>query len=111
MRPVELVGYLACALAFATFYMTAMIPLRLIAIASNVAFITYGYLGGMTPILLLHVGLLPLNMWRLNQTLRSRKGPERAAEPPSMVTLGTCGASLGSGLGPAVTDCYGAANN
>ena len=70
MCPVEFIGYLACALVFATFYMTAMLPLRLTAIASNVAFIAYGYLGGMTPILLLHMSLLPLNVWRLCDTMR-----------------------------------------
>jgi hypothetical protein len=72
---VEIIGYLACTLVFATFYMTAMMPLRLVAIASNVAFIAYGYLGGLTPILLLHVGLLPLNGWRLCQTLRLPRRP------------------------------------
>lgn len=70
MHSIELVGYLASALVFATFYMKAMLPLRVIAIASNVAFMAYGYLGEMAPILLLHAGLLPLNVWRLWQTLR-----------------------------------------
>jgi hypothetical protein len=73
MHPVELIGYLASALVFATFCVKAMTPLRLIAIASNIAFIGYGYLGQMAPILLLHVGLLPLNVWRLCQTQRSNK--------------------------------------
>ena len=67
---VEIIGYLACTLVFATFYMKAMMPLRLAAIASNFAFIAYGYLGGLTPILLLHLGLLPLNGWRLCQASR-----------------------------------------
>jgi hypothetical protein len=47
-----------------------MAALRLFAIASNIAFIGYGYLGHMHPILLLHAGLLPLNVWRLWQTRR-----------------------------------------
>ena len=68
MATAESVGYLASALVFATFYMKAMMPLRAVAVASNVAFISYGYLGGMTPILILHVALLPLNLWRLQQT-------------------------------------------
>ncbi|HEY7549142.1 MAG TPA: cyclic nucleotide-binding protein [Hyphomicrobiaceae bacterium] len=61
----EIVGWMASGLVFAAFYMEAMVPLRLVAIASNVAFIGYGYLGDLTPILLLHLGLLPLNAWRL----------------------------------------------
>ena len=46
MHTAELVGYLASALVFATFYMKTMMPLRAVAIASNVAFISYGYVGG-----------------------------------------------------------------
>jgi hypothetical protein len=65
----QLMGYLACALVFATFCMRAMLPLRLIAIGSNVAFVAYGHLGGLAPILLLHLVLLPLNIWRLCQAL------------------------------------------
>jgi hypothetical protein len=76
----ELVGYLASALVFATFYMKTMTPLRSVAIASNVAFIGYGYLGGMTPILILHLALLPLNLWRLHQTRQLAKQVRRAME-------------------------------
>ncbi len=68
MATAEIIGYLASALVFATFYMKTMMPLRAVAVASNVAFISYGYLGGMTPILILHMALLPLNLWRLQQT-------------------------------------------
>jgi CRP/FNR family cyclic AMP-dependent transcriptional regulator len=67
LNPVELIGYLASLLVFSTFYMKTMIPLRSVAIASNVAFITYGYLAGLYPVFLLHVVLLPLNIWRLYQ--------------------------------------------
>jgi CRP/FNR family transcriptional regulator, cyclic AMP receptor protein len=69
MRAAEIIGYLASALVFATFYMKTMIPLRVVAVASNVAFISYGYLGGMPPILILHIALLPLNLCRLQQSL------------------------------------------
>ena len=69
MATAEIIGYLASALVFATFYMKTMIPLRAVAVASNVAFISYGYLGGMPPILILHMALLPLNLCRLQQSL------------------------------------------
>lgn len=67
LNVVELIGYLASLLVFSTFYMKTMTPLRSVAIASNVAFITYGYLAGLYPVFLLHVVLLPLNIWRLYQ--------------------------------------------
>ena len=61
------VGYLASFLVFCTFYMKTMIPLRSVAIASNVVFITYGLAGRVYPVLALHVVLLPLNCLRLHQ--------------------------------------------
>jgi hypothetical protein len=66
----DAVGYLASLLVFCTFYMKTMLPLRVIAIASNVAFMTYGLLGAVYPVLVLHVILLPLNCLRLHQMRR-----------------------------------------
>ena len=64
---VQLVGYTASLLVFSTFYMKTMIPLRCIAVVSNVAFLTYGYFAGLYPVFFLHVVLLPLNILRLYQ--------------------------------------------
>jgi hypothetical protein len=61
---VEISGYVACLLVFLTFYMKTMIPLRLIGIASNVAFMTYAFGDGLIPIFILHATLLPLNCVR-----------------------------------------------
>jgi hypothetical protein len=58
-------GYFASALVFATFFMRSRTRLRQIAIASNIAFITYGVAGSVIPVLVLHALLLPLNIWRL----------------------------------------------
>ena len=66
---VEGVGYCASLLVFCTFYMKTMIPLRCVAIASNVVFITYGLAGAIYPVLVLHAVLLPLNGHRLRQML------------------------------------------
>jgi CRP/FNR family cyclic AMP-dependent transcriptional regulator len=64
---VEGIGYLASLLVFSTFYMKTMIPLRCVAIASNVVFMTYGLTGRIYPVFLLHAILLPLNLLRLRQ--------------------------------------------
>jgi hypothetical protein len=61
------VGFAAAGLVLATFCMRSMKPLRWVAIASNVAFIAYAYLGGLAPVLLLHALLLPVNVYRLVQ--------------------------------------------
>jgi CRP-like cAMP-binding protein len=67
MSGMELSGYLAAVLVFMTFYMKTMVPLRLIGICSNCAFITYGFLGGLYPVLILHAILLPPNALHLHQ--------------------------------------------
>jgi hypothetical protein len=65
----DAVGYLASAFVFAAFCMKDMIPLRLVAVCSNVAFLTYGLALGLIPVWLLHAILLPINCWRLWQGL------------------------------------------
>src|SRR5258706_9858620 len=64
---VEGIGYVASLLVFCTFYMKTMIPLRCVAISSNVVFMTYGLVGRIYPVFLLHAVLLPLNLLRLRQ--------------------------------------------
>jgi len=66
----DALGYLAAALVFLTFVMKRMASLRIIAIASNVAFILYAVSAGLTPILILHGLLLPLNIARLYQFMK-----------------------------------------
>ena len=65
MSTVEAIGYLASALVLATFCMRDMVALRCMAIASNLAFVTYGALAGLGPVLVLHLLLLPVNVGRL----------------------------------------------
>lgn len=59
--------------------MRSIIPLRIVAICSNVAFIFYGALGGIYPVLILHCLLLPLNIWRISQSFRIRLKKKTAA--------------------------------
>ncbi len=66
-HPGDIIGYLASALVLATFSMRSMRPLRMMAIASNIAFIAYAVIGSMPPILILHSILLPMNVMRLSQ--------------------------------------------
>lgn len=82
MNGTDLFGYVASILVFGTFYMKQMLPLRLTAIASNVAFISYALLNGLTPILLLHGALLPLNILRLIEQRRQMTKEQAQALPP-----------------------------
>jgi len=70
MSAVELLGYAASIAVLATFCMSTMIPLRVLALVSNVLFMLYGYFDGLLPVLLLHGILLPINLLRLMQFLR-----------------------------------------
>ena len=70
---IVIAGWVSAILVFSSFFMKTMIPLRMVAICSNVAFITYallglryGVFGRIYPILVLHAALLPLNVIRLS---------------------------------------------
>lgn len=78
MDLVSIVGYVAAGLVIATLSMRTMVPLRIIGIASNAVFITYGLLIGGTPIVVLHAILFPLNVWRLME-MRSLIAEVKAA--------------------------------
>ena len=73
MDAYEAIGYLASGLVLATFCMRGMVALRIVAITSNIAFFAYGALAEIGPVLLLHLVLLPINVWRLGQTLRDQR--------------------------------------
>jgi len=64
---VDLFGWIAGALVLATFCLRTMIPLRCVAIASNLAFIAYGLMASALPIVVLHLALLPMNALRLRE--------------------------------------------
>ncbi len=74
---IVIAAWLAALLVFSSFFMKTMIPLRVVAITSNVAFVAYallglryGIFGRVYPILVLHSALLPLNVLRLRQIRR-----------------------------------------
>jgi CRP-like cAMP-binding protein len=71
---IVIAAWFAALLVFSSFFMKTMIPLRVVAITSNIAFATYallglkyGIFGRVYPILVLHSSLLPLNVLRLRQ--------------------------------------------
>jgi len=70
MRYFEIVGFIGAALMVATLAMKAMIPLRVIGIVSNVFQIAFALSVGITPMLIQHSILLPLNAYRLYEQLR-----------------------------------------
>jgi hypothetical protein len=80
MSLAELAGYVASGLVFLTFCMKTMVPLRVVAIASNVAFITYAGMASLYPVLVLHLVLLPMNIWRTVQMVALVRRVREAAK-------------------------------
>jgi CRP/FNR family cyclic AMP-dependent transcriptional regulator len=67
MTWIDYVGYLAALTVLATFCMDTIVPLRGLAIASNVLFILYGIAGHLYPVFFLHAVLLPVNIVKIVQ--------------------------------------------
>jgi CRP/FNR family transcriptional regulator, cyclic AMP receptor protein len=87
-------GWLSSALVFSTFFMKTMVPLRLVAIASNVSFMSYallglayGVFGRLYPILILHAALLPLNLLRLREVRALIRAVERCTDEDAVHAL------------------------
>ena len=70
MRWIDLLRYAASLAVLATFCTSRMVPLRLVAIGSNVLFGLFGALAYVYPVLFLHTILLPINVFRLLQVRR-----------------------------------------
>lgn len=88
MTIVDVIGWLAAALTLLTFLMSSMVPLRLVALAANAAFILYGALTGIYPVVALHTLLIPCNLWRLRQLLQTRGGMQDLDWRPRTRRLG-----------------------
>lgn len=58
-------GLLGVAFCFASFVMKRMVSLRILALASNVCFIAYGFVESLLPSIVLNAALLPVNARRL----------------------------------------------
>jgi CRP-like cAMP-binding protein len=89
MSWVTLLGYAASAAVLATFCMSTMIPLRVMALASNVLFMAYGYADQLYPVFFLHAILLPVNALRLVQFYRlvreMRAAPRKDLSVPTLL--------------------------
>ena len=70
MSWIDYVGFLAALTVLATFCMDTILPLRGLAILSNILFIVYGIGEQLYPVLLLHALLLPINISKIVQLVR-----------------------------------------
>ena len=91
---IVIAGWLSAVLVFSSFFMKTMVPLRTVAICSNISFITYallglkyGVFGRVYPILVLHAALLPLNVVRLRQQKELIRAVHEASEDETIRAL------------------------
>jgi CRP/FNR family transcriptional regulator, cyclic AMP receptor protein len=75
MNTWDAIGYVASTLVLTAFGMKSIIPLRVVAMCSNLVFIVYGLGLGLSPVWCLHAALLPLNAWRLVEALGDAFAP------------------------------------
>ena len=79
--PADAIGWLAAGLTFLTFSMRDMLALRIVGIAANLAFVSYGMVEDIYPIVALHALLLPCNVYRLCEIVRGKRlASQRAAK-------------------------------
>lgn len=81
MSLIDAAGFLAGGFVILAFYCTRAIPLRGFAIASNLLFVLYGFERDLAPIAILHLVLLPLNVWRLREALSPVPQARRSPAP------------------------------
>src|SRR5262249_19406847 len=99
----DIAGYVASTMVLLTFLTKDMRLLRVLAIFSNIAFVTYGLLVWLPPVLCLHLLLLPSNARRLREMLT----PQNARLVPGRWTsagdrrLRACPRSPNRGMGTA----------
>ncbi len=74
----DILGYSASTLVLLTFVTKDMRRLRILAICSNIAFLSYGLLAWLPPVFCLHLMLLPINTLRLREMLRTGGCPASA---------------------------------
>lgn len=76
---------LAALLVIVSAFVKTMIPLRWLAVGSNVGFIVYGLLYPSALLVLLHTVLLPVNLWRVWQMMQlTRRVAASSVDPQQL---------------------------
>ena len=76
---IEAIGWLASLLTIASYSVSTMLPLRLLAITSSICFATYAFVLQLWPLLAMELILLPINTYRFWQVLALRGKLSKAA--------------------------------
>ena len=88
-QPAEVFALVSAAVAallvIVSAFVRTMIPLRWLAVGSNIGFIVYGLAHPNPLLVLLHAVLLPVNLWRVRQMVQlTRRVSASTADPQQM---------------------------
>ena len=88
-QPAEVFALISAAVAallvIVSAFVRTMIPLRWLAVGSNIGFIVYGLAHPNPLLVLLHAVLLPVNLWRVRQMVQlTRRVSASTADPQQM---------------------------
>ena len=90
-EPAEALAYgsaaVAVALVIVSAFVKTMIPLRWLAVGSNLGFIAYGLMEAHVLLVLLHAVLLPVNLWRVRQMVRLTRYIRASAIDPQQLQV------------------------
>ena len=89
MQPQELfalfAGAVAVSLVLLGAFVKTMIPLRWLAVGSNLGFVIYGLIHPNALLVLLNLALLPVNLWRVRQMVQlTRRVSASSADPQQL---------------------------
>ncbi|HEY1092420.1 MAG TPA: cyclic nucleotide-binding domain-containing protein, partial [Burkholderiaceae bacterium] len=70
--------FLAVGLTLASYMMKSMLPLRIVALASNLLFVAYGLLEGPVPSLILYLAMIPINVQKVLEIRHLIRAVEQA---------------------------------
>ncbi len=89
--PVVLLAYVMGALAgllvVSSAFVRTMIPLRWLAVGSNIGFVIYGLAHPAPAVALLHGVLLPVNLWRVTDMIRIAGQSRRASDSKEQLAV------------------------
>ena len=86
MSWVDGLGFCASLAVLASFCMTTIVSLRILALTSNVLFSTYGLIAHIYPVVFLHLMLLPINLVKLYR-LKWQKRVSGVASPQAQSSI------------------------
>lgn len=76
---IEAVGFAGTGFTIVAYGMRRLIPLRIAAILSSLAFLVYGFLTQSYPLLVMEIILLPINSYRLAEIYLEQRSTAKPA--------------------------------